>query len=223
MDDPRIEFGESAPRAADGRVPGRRGRATRRRLLDETLAILAEVPYRDVAVVDITRRAGTSPATFYQYFPDVETAVLALTDELVEQGGQRLRSLVTEPSWEGPAAARDLADGFMAFFEEQHALLRVIDLATLEGDDRFKQLRTRLLNGVYLALHDLVYESRALGMLDASVQPAAVAGVLTTMLAHVSSHRSGLVSWGVTPAHLASTMASMVDWSVRGAARPASN
>ena len=28
--------------------------------------------YRDLKVVDIAREAGTSPATFYQYFPDVE-------------------------------------------------------------------------------------------------------------------------------------------------------
>lgn len=213
----------SSPRAADGRIPGRRGRATRRRLLDETLAILAEVPYRDVAVVDITRRAGCSPATFYQYFPDIETAVLALTDEMAERGGRLLRDLVTEPAWESPAAARALADGFLEFFETQQALLRVIDLATLEGDERFRALRTRLLNGVYLALQDLVHESRSRGLLDASVRPAAVAGVLTTMLAHVSSHQSGLAAWGVEAADLAATMASIVDWSVRGAGSSSSN
>lgn len=220
MSDPRTDDDPVRGRAADGRIPGRRGRATRRRLLDETRAILAEVPYRDLAVVDITRRAGTSPATFYQYFPDVETAVLALTDEMTEAGSRRLRSLVTEPAWETPAAADELAAGFLRFFEEQQSLLRVIDLATLEGDERFRQLRTRLLNGVYLALQDLVHESRARGIVSPSTNPAAVAGVLTTMLAHVSSHRSGLASWGVGSDDLATTMASIIDWSVRGSGPP---
>src|SRR5918993_854314 len=63
-------------RASDGRVPGRRGRATRRRLLDQTAAMLRERSYRDVTVIEIARAAGTSPATFYQYFADVEAAVL---------------------------------------------------------------------------------------------------------------------------------------------------
>jgi AraC-like DNA-binding protein len=61
-----------APRAADGRVPGRRGLATRQRLLDHVAEMLAAGSYRDLRVVDVARSAGTSPATFYQYFADVE-------------------------------------------------------------------------------------------------------------------------------------------------------
>ena len=61
-------------RAADGRVPGRRGRATRQRLLERTREMLETTGYRDLKVIDIAREAGTSPATFYQYFADVEAA-----------------------------------------------------------------------------------------------------------------------------------------------------
>jgi len=67
-------------RAVDGRVPGRRGLATRQRLLDHTAELLATTSYRDLTVVDIAREAGTSPATFYQYFPDAESALVALAD-----------------------------------------------------------------------------------------------------------------------------------------------
>ena len=72
------------PRAADGRVPGRRGLATRQRMMDATGVLLETVAYRDLKVVDIAREAGTSPATFYQYFPDVEAAVLAMAADLGE-------------------------------------------------------------------------------------------------------------------------------------------
>ena len=73
-------------RAVDGRVPGRRGLATRARLLEQTRELLYTTSYRDLKVVDIARGAGTSPATFYQYFPDAESALWALADELVGEG-----------------------------------------------------------------------------------------------------------------------------------------
>ena len=56
---------ETDLRASDGRIPGRRGLATRQKLLDATRAVLDTVAYRDLKVVDIARQAETSPATFY--------------------------------------------------------------------------------------------------------------------------------------------------------------
>ena len=199
MGDPRLgSDGDGAPRAADGRVAGRRGQATRQRLLDATRDAIGDGPYRDLTVVDISRRAETSTATFYQYFPDIESALLSLLDELTDSGGQRLRTLVTDASWDGDSAAKGLAEGFMAFFAAHGNLLRVCDLAALEGDDRFRQLRTRLFNGVFLALQDLAHEARAEGRIPSSASPGGIASVLTTMLAHVSAHRPGFASWGVS-------------------------
>src|SRR6185295_33248 len=83
-------------RAADGRVPGRRGRATRQRLLEQTAEMLRTSSYRDLKVVDIARAAGTSPATFYQYFPEVESAILALAEEMSQTGGVQLSSIVRD-------------------------------------------------------------------------------------------------------------------------------
>jgi len=203
------------PRAADGRLPGRRGRATRQRLLQVTEEVLAEVSFLDVKVTDISRRAGTSPATFYQYFADVEAAVFTLAEEMVESGSEALRSLVVDPSWDGPEAAEELAAGFLRYFEEHKAMLRVIDIATTEGDVRFRELRVRLLNGVFLALQELAQAAHAEGRLATGVDPGAAAGVLTTMLAHVSAHQPGFQSWGVEPAALKQTMASLIDWTVR--------
>lgn len=216
MSDPRTPADDgAAPRAADGRVAGRRGQATRQRLLDATRAAVAEGRYRDLTVIDISRRAETSPATFYQYFPDIESAVLSLFDELTDSGGQQLRALVTDASWEGDAAAKGLANGFMEFFHEHGNLLRVCDLAALEGDDRFRQLRTRLFNGVFLALQDLAHEARAAGAIPAESSPGAIASVLTTMLAHVSAHQPGFEAWGVASTDLANTMMTVIERSLR--------
>ena len=97
---------DDALRAADGRVPGRRGRATRDRLTACTLGMLEDTSYRDLKVVDIAREAGTSPATFYQYFPDVESAILALAEDMATDGNDRLTRIVREGDWKGKRGVR---------------------------------------------------------------------------------------------------------------------
>ena len=137
-------------RAADGRVPGRRGLATRQRLLECTADMLRVSSYRDIKVIDIAREAGTSPATFYQYFPDVETAILSLAEAMAHDGA-RLPVLVRENSWRGRSGydtAVAVVDGFLDFWDRYRHVLRVVDLATDEGDQRFRQIRTRLLHEV---------------------------------------------------------------------------
>ena len=202
------------PRTVDGRVPGRRGLATRQRLLDVTGAQLDARPYREVRVVDIAREAGTSPATFYQYFPDVEAAVLALAEALADDGGRHLRALVVTAPWDTDpaAAARCVADGYLAFFEQHRALLSVIDLAALDGDKRFRTLRTRLLNGAAVALAEVARAFDA----GTAPDPLALAGVLSSMLTHVSAHRRGLAEWGVAAPDLRDAMAAVVRWSLTG-------
>src|SRR5213079_105110 len=149
---------ETELRAVDGRVPGRRGRATRDRLLKCTAELLEKTSYRDITVIDIASCAGTSPATFYQYFQDVNAAIAVLAGELAERGSA-LTELIENASWTGRAAnesAMTLVDAFLSIWEEHRAVLRVVDLATLEGDLRFQNVRTRLLNQVTTALTDVV-------------------------------------------------------------------
>jgi AcrR family transcriptional regulator len=210
-------------RAVDGRVPGRRGLATRRRLLDALAGMLDTTSYRDLKVVDIARAAGTSPATFYQYFPQVEAAVLALAEELAEDGGRELRALVAGHRWDGADAASTpylVADGFLSFWARHGALLSVIDLAALDGDERFRELRTRLLNGASLALEDAVGRARDAGRLPADTAPRAVSYVLTAMLAHVAAHQRGLGDFGVPVDQLRTTMARIIGWSAAGEGDP---
>jgi AcrR family transcriptional regulator len=206
-------------RAVDGRVPGRRGMATRRRLLDALAGMLETTSYRDLKVVDVARAAGTSPATYYQYFPHVEAGVLALAEELADEGGRELRDLVAGHGWEGPdtvATVLGVADGFLSFWERHRALLSVIDLAALDGDQRFRALRTRLLSGVSQALEAAVRAGRDGGRLPGDTNPRAVAYVLTAMLAHVAAHRPGLEDSGVPAEDLRAAMARIIGWSAAG-------
>ena len=207
-------------RAVDGRVPGRRGLATRRRLLDCTAAMLRTSSYRDLKVVEIAREAGTSPATFYQYFPEVESAVLVLAEEMIEHGAE-LPAIVRAGPWRGRngyGTAERLVDEMLDFWDEHRSVLRVVDLATEEGDRRFQNIRTHLLNPLTNALRDVI-QHRAAGRPDDG-DPMATAGVLVAMLAHVAAHQYGFEFWGTRTDDLKRSMARMVFWAVSGQRPP---
>ena len=203
--------------AADGRLPGRRGRATRQKLLDATAALLEATSYRELKVVDIARKAGTSPATFYQYFPDVEVAILALGEVMASEGDVLARP--ARGSWSGRAGAETamrLVQGFLDFWEEHEAVLRVVDLAIGEGDRRFRYIRNELLAPVTFALIEVITEHQKAGKHPETVDPRAHAAVLLSMLAHVAEHRHGLEAWGVSGSQARGSMARIVAWSVTG-------
>jgi len=210
-------------RAVDGRVPGRRGLATRARLLEQTRELLYTTSYRDLKVVDIARGAGTSPATFYQYFPDAESALWALADELVGEGRERLTRPVRDGSWSGRAAydtCERIAASFLEFWDEHRALLAVIDLAATEGDVRFREIRLQLLMSFTDALAEEVRGQRDAGRLPADLDPTATASVLVAMLAQVSGHRYGIERHGTTGAELQRALARLVYSGVTGRKPP---
>ena len=199
-------------RASDGRVPGRRGLATRQKMLDATGILLDTVAYRDLKVVDIAREAGTSPATFYQYFPDVEAAMLAMAADLGDAWHEDLSKLVTNRDWEGDpdGSAHRVADGMLEFWTLHKPVLRVLDMASMEGDLRFREIRTTLLAGATKALMDLAAERHIPG------DPMASAGVVVGMLAHVANHQHGLERWGVSHDVLVDTVAGIIRRTILG-------
>ncbi|MFD4631280.1 TetR family transcriptional regulator [Streptomyces sp. NPDC058284] len=205
-------------RTVDGRVAGRRGQATRQKLLDCLSEMLSSSPYRDVKVIDVARKAGTSPATFYQYFPDVEGAVLEIAEQMAAEGAE-LTQLLDGRSWVGKAGwqtSQDLVDGFLDFWRKNDAILRVVDLGAAEGDKRFYKIRMKILNSVNNSLTDTVKELQTKGKIDKDVNPAAMAGSLVAMLAAVASHQRGFQTWGVKQAELKPNLALLVHLGVTG-------
>ncbi|MEU4033331.1 TetR family transcriptional regulator [Streptomyces collinus] len=205
-------------RTVDGRVAGRRGQATRQKLLDCLSEMLSSSPYRDVKVIDVARKAGTSPATFYQYFPDVEGAVLEIAEQMAAEGAG-LTELLEGRTWTGKAGwqtAQELVDGFLDFWRKNDAILRVVDLGAAEGDKRFYKIRMKILNSVNNSLAQSITELQAKGRVDKDVNPAAIAGSLVAMLAAVASHQKGFSSWGVKQAELKPNLALLVHLGVTG-------
>jgi AcrR family transcriptional regulator len=182
--------------------------------------MLRTTSYRDVKVIDIAREAGTSPATFYQYFADVEGAILVLAEEMARHGSH-LREVITGGSWEAPEAAGTalaLVDGFLTFWDEHRAVLRVVDLATDEGDGRFQKIRVGLLNDIAKSLAEVIRGAQQAGRSPKGIDPMATAGVLVSMLAHVAAHQYGFEFWGIRTADVRSSMSRQVAWGVTGVA-----
>ncbi|MYV68916.1 TetR family transcriptional regulator [Streptomyces sp. SID2131] len=205
-------------RTVDGRVAGRRGQATRQKLLDCLGEMLSSSPYRDVKVIDVARKAGTSPATFYQYFPDVEGAVLEIAEEMAKEGAG-LADLASGRSWVGKAgwqSSEELVEGFLDFWRKHDAILRVVDLGAAEGDKRFYKIRMKILNSVTNSLTDAVKDLQAKGKVDKDVSPAAMAGSLVTMLAAVAGHQKGFQTWGVKQAELKPNLALLIHLGITG-------
>ena len=210
-------------RATDGRVPGRRGIATRQRLLDCTSELLTKRSYRDIKVIDIAREAGTSPATFYQYFSDVEQAVLVLAEGL-DADVLPIADLIRTGDWsgeQGPETARAVVRRFLEYWDEHRSIFRVVDLATEEGDLRFQRLRVRALGEITQALADTITDQQRHGELGVEVDPTAEAFVLIAMLAHCAAHQYGFEFWGVRTSAQVETIARILYGSITGRLLPA--
>jgi AcrR family transcriptional regulator len=202
----------------DGRVAGRRGQQTRQKLLDCLAKMLGTSPYRDVRVIDVARKAGTSPATFYQYFPDVEAAVLEIAEGTVQESAE-LSELVAGRNWTGKAGretAEEIVEGLLAFWRKHDAILRVIDLGAAEGDRRFVRIRTRVQGSVVKPLAETIERQRARPRVDAEVSPPALAGSLVAMVATASAQPKGFQALGAKQTELKPALTLLMHLGVTG-------
>ena len=115
-------------------------------------------------------------------------------------------------AWVASIAALDVVDAFIDLWERDRAVLRVIDLVTDEGDQRFREVRRRLLSAPTEAFVAVLRTLSA----RATADPLADAGVLVSMLAHVAAHLDGLRSWGADGDELRRSMARVVATTLSG-------
>jgi AcrR family transcriptional regulator len=207
-----------APLAIDGRPLGARGVRTRRRLLDATAALLETHGIRDLRVVDIARQVETSPATFYQYFRDVEDAVLALAGEVGESTAPLLAVLAGP--WDavgGLDSARALVEGFVDFWDLNRAVLRTRNLAAQEGDRRFRDVRNRALEPFTDGLAEHVRVAQRAGSVAPELSAAAAGAALVALLERMAAFHRDLEPLGIDRAALVETTARIIHQTVAGA------
>ncbi len=203
--------------ATDGRVIGRRAIQTRRRILDATAALLREQGALDLKVIDVAREVGTSPATFYQYFADVEDAILCLAGELVERVPEfagRIDASWTEPG--GLDRARALVDDYIRFWDENGAVLRIMHLRADERDKRFQRIRVAYNDQFMKAMVALVHRAQADRRLPAVMDPEAAAGAMLAVIDRVPSYRESFERRGTSREAMVETIARILYGTLTG-------
>jgi AcrR family transcriptional regulator len=194
--------------ATDGRTIGRRAQLTRRKLLDATAKLLAERGALELKVIEIAREAGSSAATFYQYFADVEDALLALAEE----ASADLAAL--EPyvaaDWSrrrGLDAARTYVAAFIEYWDDHKAILRVRNLRSEEGDQRFRHLRLSANDATMQHFTDKVTAAKAAGRLSPEMDVYTTAGAMMAVLERLAAFHVEFERRGVARTAMVDTVA----------------
>jgi AcrR family transcriptional regulator len=203
--------------ATDGRVIGRRAIQTRRRLLDVTASLLAERGALDLKVIDIARAVGASPATFYQYFADVEDAILALASELAIEV-QPISAMLTV-DWSGTdglVRAREFVATYTRFWDDNGPVLRILMLRADDRDERFRTVRRAYSEPFMVAMVTKVRQAQAAGQLATALDAEATAGAVLAALDRLPNYRQNFEKRGTSRDAMIETVARLAHTALTG-------
>ncbi len=200
-----------------GRALGPRALHTRQRLLEATGELLDERSVRDLPVVEIARKASTSPATFYQYFKDVIDVVLVLAEQAAEEMPAVIELI--DGSWEGQKGletSRAIVRAFVDHWDSHRSVLLVRNLYADEGDRRFMNVRRRVISPVIEQLAFRIEESQAEGRVSKELHPAAAAAAMASVLERLAAHHREIEFFGVGRDELIESCARILFQTVTG-------
>ncbi len=202
---------------ADGRVLGSRAEVTRTRLLEATAKLLGESGVLDLKIVDITREVGSSPATFYQYFVDVDAALLALAEQATRDESPLVSHL--DNGWDaadGLVRAGEFVDAYTTFWDDHNAVLRVRNLKAEEGDPAFREARSKANLLLIQAMSKMVEQAQRDGRLPGSIHPFVTATAMIAIIERLLPYRNEIARRGATPTALRDTVAVLLYRSLTG-------
>lgn len=193
-----------------GRLLGTRALQKRRLILDSTRTLLEQRGLRELRVADIARSVGTSPATFYQYFSDVEDVVLQLSAEANAELPELLGLFAGQ--WrgrEGRGRARNVVEFFMAYWDAHGPVLRVRNLAADEGDERFMALRRAAMEPILEAMVALMGRTGA-ARKSPAIAPASAALAMSAILDRMAAYHKVVQIEGFSQEELVDTCAEIL-------------
>lgn len=170
-------------RNQNGQKIGDKGKRTRAKLIDATIALLETLGLRDVTVAEVAKVAGTSPATFYVYFDGVAEVVLAALETAVQVTPETL-SLLEEDFHGQPGfkVACRFVEHYVEQWNKHRTAFRIRNLAAEEGDDRFLKARQNAASPVMDILATKIARSRQAIPSPVQLEPRAIAGTILIML-----------------------------------------
>ena len=203
--------------ATDGRVIGTRATKTRARILDATKKLLDDHGVLDIKVVDITREVRMSPATFYQYFTDVDEAILTLADEAAADAAPVVDMLAID--WTPDDAydhALEFTRAYVDYWQDHQAILRARNLQAEEGDARFRAARSRAQLEYIRPLIERIEHGQLAGRIAAELNPYAAAAAMVAVLDRLVAYLSEFSRRGVSRADMETTIARILVQTVTG-------
>jgi len=115
----------------------RAGVETRRRIIEATRHLLAEVGIEGTTIKAICERASILPGSFYNLFTSKEEALLTVVREAIE-------AVDPDAAGEGSDTVRDLIEAYAGFVEQQPALARIYLQIAVTGGVTDRNLSGRL-------------------------------------------------------------------------------
>ena len=121
------------PTSADGQPLGERGLRTRQRILEAIGAAIQRHGLRGIRLADIAQEVGFKPPAFYQYFTDLDEAILALCEEA---GDLLPRFEIDSDDWgdSHPQGTRPFVEQFFDYWDEHRPLLTARHVAIMSGE-----------------------------------------------------------------------------------------
>jgi len=207
--------------ATDGREIGQRALATRRKLLDATKSLLSTGGLFELRLVDITSEVDASPATFYQYFSDIDAALLALADEVHEASGHLVELLDGDvwSTWADFDRALAFVEGYNDYWQTHGAVLRVRNLKAEEGEPAFRKARSATQVPLMRALARHAEASVNAGRLASELDAFTIAAAMLAMLERLTAYRDEMTLRGSNDDAHNATLATVLFQSVTGIIR----
>ncbi len=139
---------------------GRKGQATKRSLMDAASRLLDTISPISLTAASISKEAGTSPATFYVYFDNVEDILWALCSEISNETSDLFlhdRYLRDDDRLEQDAL--EFVHGYCDIWSKDGMLLLYRNMESDRGNRRFYQLVLKIALPILQGLTDRIVKA----------------------------------------------------------------
>lgn len=183
---PRLVGRNGAPKNAT--MLGRKGLATKRSLMDAASHLLETTSPISLTAASISKEAGTSPATFYVYFDNVEDILWALCSEISNETSDLFvhdRFLRDVDRLEQDAL--EFVHGYCDIWSKDGMLLLYRNMESDRGNRRFYHLVLKIALPILQGLTDRIVEAappgKPISRSDANAEVAVFIGAIDRVAA----------------------------------------
>lgn len=166
-----------------GQAMHSKGLATRRRILDETMALLGESVAGRISTADVARACGLTPPALYLYFAGVPEIVLARLTEIREMGHPCFDILQEDYSYDRLHEQIIIfLRAFSTYWCENKVPLNYLKMMAEHGDKRFLDMRIAMAAPIREWLEKRIETGRPHGFFPADLPNIAIVDMGATII-----------------------------------------